>query len=195
MPPLSLQPKGAAFMAMHTADFDAAAQPIEPETGLSRAALRCLLRILASALPAADSHDREFAADRWDLARELFFAMGPRNAVEASLAARAVAAHFAAMDLYARAALPGTSDEKAMRLRGKAIAESRSFDTALRDIDKRHVLAAKAEKAPPPRPAAAPIPQARTDRATPGVHVAGDGAASLAWQMQGIGEREPAAAG
>jgi hypothetical protein len=48
--------------------------------------------------------------------------------MEAALAARAIAAHFAAMDGFARAAKPGMSDDKAVRLRVNASAAGRMFD-------------------------------------------------------------------
>jgi len=81
---------------------------------------------------------------RRDFARILFAAFKPSDAIEAALAARAVAAHFAAMDSYARAASPGTSDEKVLRLRGNAFAASRSFDAVLRTLDKRRKPAGQA---------------------------------------------------
>jgi hypothetical protein len=146
-----------------------------PTTGacnqLSRVALRCLLRILSTTLPVNGGDSAEIAAEKWELARELFFAMEPTNAIEAMLAARAVAAQFATLDLYARAAQSGTADDKMLRLRAKAIAESRSSDAALRELDKRHAQAAKAaiaaEKASRPRPERQPV-----------VRPAGDAAAS-----------------
>jgi hypothetical protein len=168
MPPLSLQ-KGAAFMDMQTPDFETAEAATAAPSQLSRIATRCMLRMLAATLPTKASDDQEIAAEKWETARELFFAMRPRNPVEAALAARAVAAHFAAMDLRARAAQPGTSDEKAMRLHGKANAESRSFDAALRELGKRHAEAAKAAAAaetPPPKPAR-PAPSLPSQAAHP----------------------------
>lgn len=103
-----------------------------------------LLDDLAKMAP-ADKDDSEAAhARRREAARILFEAMQPRDALESALAARAVAAHYAAMDSYARAARPGTSDENSIRLRNSAFAASRSFDAALRTLDKR--------RAQPPQP-------------------------------------------
>ena len=62
------------------------------------------------------------------LARTMLEAFHPADATEAAAAARAVAAHFAAMDSFARAAKPGVSDEKAIRLRANAIAAGRVFE-------------------------------------------------------------------
>ena len=105
-----------------------------------------LLDHLAKMVPAEQDDSEAGHARRREAARMLFEAMQPRDALEAALAARAVAAHYAAMDSYARAARPGTSDENAIRLRNSANAGSRSFDTALRTLEKR--------RAPPPRPRA-----------------------------------------
>lgn len=77
------------------------------------------------------------SAIRRDIARMLFDALKPRDAVEAMLAARVVAAHHATLDSYARAADPDASDERAIRLRANAIAASRSLDAALRTLDGR----------------------------------------------------------
>jgi hypothetical protein len=150
--------RGAAFMDMQRPDIETAEPPTAGACSrISRVALRCLLRILSTTLPVNSGDSAEIAAEKWELARELFFAMEPTNAIEAMLAARAVAAQFATLDLYARAAQSGMPDDKMLRLRAKAIAESRSSDAALRELDKRHAQAAKAaaqaaEDASRPRP-------------------------------------------
>jgi hypothetical protein len=152
-------------MDILTPDFDFA-EPAsdEPDSPLSRIFIRSLLQSLSAALPANGGDSQDIVADRWEAAREMFFAMQPRNPIEAALAARAVAAHFATMDMYARAAAPGTSDEKALRLRGSAIAASRSFDTALRTLEKRQTKSREPAKAPvPPGPAATHEAVARQD--------------------------------
>ena len=162
-------------MDMQTPDF-----ATTEETSLSRIFLKRLLQKLASTLPLDAEQDSEGFAEEWDAARELFFAMQPRNPVEAALAARAVACHYRSMDMLSRAAQPGTSDEKALRLSANAIAAGRSFDAALKTLEKRHNKLApglsargpaddtaakpapkrtgKAAQPPEPAPAAAPIP-------------------------------------
>src|SRR4051812_4009379 len=90
---------------------------------LSPRLLDRLLRGLAAALPSAED---------LDAAEELFFAMQPRDAVEAAAAVRAVAAHFASMDMYARAARAGMSDDTVLKLRASANTCSRTVDAALR---------------------------------------------------------------
>jgi hypothetical protein len=166
-------------MDMQTPDFETAAPDTTnagPGTQISPVMLRCLLRILSTTLPGSGSDSAEFAADKWEMAREVFFSLEPRNPVEAVLAARAVAAHFATLDLYARAAVSGTSDEKAMRLRAKAKAETRTFDTSLDEIERRHAQAKKdaavrdaAPRRPMPPPMPAPIPPRLPGRPTPTV--------------------------
>ncbi len=143
-------------MSMQTPDADATLEQTEPESPLSRIFIRSLLRSLAATLPRDDRTSDEITADMWDMARELFFDMNPQSAVEAVYAARAVAAHFAAMDMYARAAKPNTTNEKAQRMRNTAIAASRAFDTSLQRMEQRRARTA-AKPAPaqaqPARPA------------------------------------------
>ncbi len=130
-----------------------------PESALSHSLLKCLLRGLAATLPDAGDADAEVAAEIREVACELFFAMQPRNPIEAATAARAVAAHFASMDMFARAARSGTSNDTALRLRANATTASRSFDAAARTLAKRPTKPATApasveparESAPPRR--------------------------------------------
>jgi hypothetical protein len=95
-----------------------------------------LIDTLAGLVPGSDD-DTATRDTRRAIARLMFEAFRPRDAIEAMAAARAVAAHQAAMDNFARAAKPDTSDEKAIRLRANAIAASRSFDAVLRTLEKR----------------------------------------------------------
>jgi hypothetical protein len=161
-------------MDMQTPDFETAepATTAGPGSKISPVMFRCLLRILSTTLPGNGNDSPEFAADKWEMAREVFFSMEPRNPVEAVLAARAVAAQFATLDLYARAAVSGTSDEKAMRLRAKAKAEARTFDTSLLEIQRRHAQAKKdaaVYDAAPRMPSPAPMPPRPPGRPTPTV--------------------------
>lgn len=105
-------------------------------------------------------------ATRRDIARALFDALQPRDAVDAMLAARMLAAHYAEMDGYARATQPDLDDEKVIRLRANAMAASRSFNAALRVLEKRRAPATpkRAEVRQPGTPVlpaqAVPQPQA-----------------------------------
>jgi hypothetical protein len=77
------------------------------------------------------------AEERRDAALAALQALQPRDMIEAMLAARMIAAHHATMDGYRRAMQPGVSDAEAVRLRNNAIAAARSFDAALRTLEKR----------------------------------------------------------
>jgi hypothetical protein len=83
------------------------------------------------------------AEERRDAALAALQALQPRDMIEAMLAARMIAAHHATMDGYRRAMQPGVSDAEAVRLRNNAIAAARSFDAALRTLEKRQGPAEK----------------------------------------------------
>jgi hypothetical protein len=96
----------------------------------TEAFIALLIEALAKTMPAGTGvADREACLST---ARALLDAYRPADAKEAALAARAIAAHFAAMDSFARAARPGISDDTAIRLRGSAIAASRQSDALTR---------------------------------------------------------------
>ena len=113
--------------------------------------LTLLIDAIAKAIPAdPDQGKAERAADL-TLARTLFEAFQPADAIEAAQAARAVATHLAAMDSFARAAKPGMSNETAIRLRGSAIAASRLCDTLGKSLRQREPAPAVAQpRAPAP---------------------------------------------
>jgi hypothetical protein len=111
----------------------------------SSAFLAQLTETLAGAMPGGS------AEERCDAARAALEALQPCDIVEAMLAARVIAAHHATMDGYCRAMQPGISDAEAVRLRNNSIAASRSFDAALRTLDKRRQAAE-----PPSRPRQSP---------------------------------------
>jgi hypothetical protein len=94
--------------------------------------LALLLAALAKTIPGyAEMSDADREANL-TLARSLFEAFQPADALEAARAAQAVAASLAAMDSFARAARPGLSDETVVRLRSNALATGRVFDVAVR---------------------------------------------------------------
>ena len=126
-----------------------------------------LIDTLAAMVPGSDT-DAPTGEKRRDIARLLFETLQPRNAVEAMLAARAIAAHHACMDNFIRAARPGMSDTTVIRLRGNALAAGRSFDAVLRGLRKPRgqevVEPAKPGVADRPRPAAQPAPRPTDQR-------------------------------
>jgi hypothetical protein len=119
--------------------------PIDP------ALLDSMIETLAGAWPGESAEDPRHAA------RASLEALKPHDLIEAMLAARMIAAHHATMDGYRRAMQPGVSDAEAVRLRNNAIAAARSFDAALRTLEKRRQAPADAP-AKPRRHAAPSLP-------------------------------------
>jgi hypothetical protein len=94
--------------------------------------LALLLAALAKIIPGyAEMTDVDCEANL-ALARSMFEAFQPADALEAVQAANAVAAGLAAMDSFTRAARPGLSDQTVTRLRSSALAAGRVFDVAVR---------------------------------------------------------------
>ena len=93
-----------------------------------------LIDMIAKTIPASAGQSESPRETRLAIARTLLEAWSPADAMEAMQAARAIAGHLAAMDSFARAAGPGVSDEKAVRLRGNAVAAGRVFDNLLRTL-------------------------------------------------------------
>jgi hypothetical protein len=127
-----------------------------------------LLDAVRGSVPLAEHEDATVVAARQQGACTLYAAMRPRDAVEAALAARAVAAHHAAMDMYARAGQPGTANDAVIRLRAGAIAASRSFDATLRVLQLRQAQPLDAQvNVPPVSPAHSAVVLMRAEEATP----------------------------
>ena len=89
------------------------------------------VELIASTLPSGSPEDRVAAA------HAILAEIAPRDVMEIMLAARMIAAHYAAMDGYRRAMQPGLGDADAVRLRSSAVATGRSADAAQRSLDKR----------------------------------------------------------
>ena len=115
--------------------------------------LPLLTEALAKAIPIDKDAGGDARAAGSAIARAMLDAWQPADALEAAAAARAIAAHLAAMDAFARAARPGISDETAIRLRASAIAAGRVFDT-LRRESRRQRQPAEAESQPRTRSSA-----------------------------------------
>ena len=114
-----------------------------------------VLEALAKIVPALDHESEADVAMTVLMARMLFSELRPADAVQAATAARAIAAHFAAMDNFARAAKPGVSDEKAIRLRGNALAASRVFEKEVRTLPTRRQAVQTDNPPHAPRPVTA----------------------------------------
>jgi hypothetical protein len=112
-------------------------------------------------------------AERGSFARAALQALRPRNVIEAMLAARAIAAHYAAMDGFRRAVQPDISNADVVRLRSNAIAAARSFDATLRVLEKRQSLPSVPDQVSdqlPGAPAEAQSPPATPAVAAPVQH-------------------------
>lgn len=165
-------------MSTQIPDDEISTAIVEHQLSLSATLLRCLLRQLAVALPLARDTPEAIAAEDHQAARELFFAMRPRDPEEAAAAVRAVTAHFAAMDLHARASRPGLGDETAMRLRARANASARCA-TLRRGKSERPPAPGRNAPAEPPLRRAASAPQYDPDIAAAAL---ADAAAIIAGQ-------------
>ncbi len=128
----------------------------DPASQLDPATLATLVRTTLDALPVNPDWSAEDIAARREAALLAVAALGPRDPVEAMLAARVVALHHAVMESLRRAVLPEAEDTMVIRLRGSAIALSRLFDATLRELEQM--------QARPARPVqAAPEPAAEED--------------------------------
>ena len=119
-----------------------------------------LINTLVRTIPStADQTEADRAANLL-LVRTMIEAFHPADPMEAAEAARAVAAHFAAMDSFARAARPDVADEKAVRLRANALAAGRVFSTTLQNHrrQQRQVSGADNQLQRPSRGAPMPAP-------------------------------------
>jgi hypothetical protein len=120
-----------------------------------------LQHILAStldALPVAPNLSPEDQQAQREAAAAQLAALQPQDAIAAMRAARAVAAHHAAMECFRRAALPEVSDVMAMRLQDTAAALSR---LALEAVKMSAPRKARAGDATPDATPAEPWPQAQ----------------------------------
>jgi hypothetical protein len=104
-----------------------------PTPGPSRILINFLLKALAATLPAGIT---ELAPrdEQLEVMRELLEGFDPRDGADAQLAAIAIAAAYAAMDGFARAAKPGMSHDTVVKLRTSALAAARTYATTLQTL-------------------------------------------------------------
>jgi hypothetical protein len=142
-------------MDMHTPDHATTPSTADPNAQLSAAFARYVRHALADAVPIGPDDSEETRDQKRLAALELFDSLQSADPAEAQLAAIAVAASLAAMDGFASAARPGTSDATAARMRGSALAAGRAYAGWLRTLRERQPVAEQA------RPATAPASRAR----------------------------------
>jgi len=104
-------------------------------------------------------------AEEWQALQEFFWSLKPTTPVEAVLAARIVDLQHSGMEMTLRAARPGLSDDKVLRLRTCANAASRALLTTLHRLEMRQRQGAPAEPQPIPLPLFGTAP--RTPAAPP----------------------------
>lgn len=88
--------------------------------------IRRLLTKLSGIITIDPEQDPTAWAEEWQMLEELFWALKPTNPVEAVLAAHFVNTQHSGMELIARAAQPGLSDETVRRPRTGAHAAGRA---------------------------------------------------------------------
>jgi hypothetical protein len=137
-------------MDMQTPDHTATPSTAEPKAGLSAVFARYVRHALADAVPIGPDDSQETRDLKRQAAQELFDSFDSVDPAEAQLAAIAVAASLAAMDSFARAARPGTSEATAARMRGSALAAGRAYSGWLHTLRERQPVAEQ------DKPAAAP---------------------------------------
>lgn len=126
---------------------------IQPAT-LDTATIEATINGILDSLPTGpDATPAQVAAQR-HAALMAVAELAPATSMQAMLAAQAVAAHYAALDNFRRAAQPEVEDALAVRLRINAAAMSRLMLVALRDLRDQQSGAANHAAAPQIREAA-----------------------------------------
>ena len=123
--------------------------------------LTVMIDAVAGTIPNCGGETAAERTARFELARMLVMAFRPQDALEASLAARTIATHFAVMDCYARATQPGLCPKMAARLRRTAAALARANGTEVRS---------PRQPAPKPGPSAPAQVAADTPAPSPTLH-------------------------
>jgi hypothetical protein len=95
------------------------------QPGINNPTFRSMLDATLATLTLDPTRNVEDLKTEREAATAELAALQPRDATDAAFAARAVATHHAAMECFRRAAVPGLSDDVAMRLLNRAAALSR----------------------------------------------------------------------
>jgi hypothetical protein len=127
-----------------------------PPPALGPAILAALQCAILDALPPHPGASEAQKAAQREGALDFLAALLPRNPVEATIAAGIVAAHYAAMECFRRAARGDLTVDLHLRTMGKAIALCRMIDRGMRDLARRQ---GGLGVQPPARPASVPAPR------------------------------------
>jgi hypothetical protein len=96
-----------------------------------------MLTSVFATLPGEPQRNADEVTHAQQAAAATLVALMPADALEAEMAVRIVAAHFAAMDCFRRAALPEVPDAMAIRLRGNAMGLSRMAERMTAALERR----------------------------------------------------------
>ncbi len=110
---------------------------ITPEPSLDRTSLEDMLRSTLEALPHSPHASVEAKANRCDAAVIALGACRPRDALEANLAARIVASHYAAMEGFRCAALDDLPAALKLRFASKGCQMARLSDSIAHELYRR----------------------------------------------------------
>ncbi len=147
---------------------------------LDPAILEPLLDMIMDASPALPNETEQDRATRRNVARLAVLALRPTDPFQAMLAAQTVAAHYAIMDAFRRAAPLDVPDNVAARLRSNAVSLTRTMHATMRRLREQQGLIAPKPAATPTHPAQpAPTPPSRP---TPMPVVRTGGPAAPRWE-------------
>jgi len=154
-----------------------------PEAELEIAAITFAHSSVLASLPLDPNRDVEDLKNERKAATAMLASLHPTDAVQAALAARAVAMHHAAMECLRRSAQPDTSSALASKLFVTAMSLSRMSIQLMKALAQRQTEADRGHRAAPARPAAGGVAagaQARPPAAEARSPVAGKPAAAAA---------------
>ena len=134
--------------------------------------LEHLLDTITEAIPASENETPQAGATRRYAARLALLALRPADAFQAMLAAQAIAAHYAVMDAFRRAAQADLPPAMATRLRANAATLARMMQATVRTLRQHQApppdqaVPRTAPKSPavPSRPVAKPEPARAVDQ-------------------------------
>jgi hypothetical protein len=145
------------------------AQPTQPPSlSLKPATFAILLRTICNALPLLPNETQADKAEECEAVLDALSALGPRDPVEAMLAAQFLVAHHASMHAYCWAARTDLPPPLLLRFKARADAHARLSQSTLREFNRRKAgPAQKTAQQTASTPASAPAPRAQQ---TPTAH-------------------------
>jgi hypothetical protein len=131
------------------------AQP--PSLSLNPATFAVLLRTICNALPLLPNETQADKAEECEAVLDALSTLGPRDPVEAMLAAQFLVAHHASMHAYCWAARTDLPPPLLLRFKARADSHARLSQSTLREINRRNAGSAqKSTQKPAQQPASTP---------------------------------------